>query len=78
MLAFGQQRFVAEPVMILTELIAECSLERFFSYLVMARGDMGRYEWTPCICQNSEEKRCPRVSRAVGVNEIVFMALDIL
>ena len=40
MLAFGQQRFVAGPVMILTELIAECSLERFFLYLVIARGDI--------------------------------------
>ena len=40
MLAFGQQRFVAGPVMILAELIAECRLERFFAYLVMARGIM--------------------------------------
>ena len=40
MFAFVQQRFVAGLVMILTELIAECSLEHFLSYLVMARGDM--------------------------------------
>ena len=42
MLAFGQQRFVAGPMMILAELIAECSLERLFSYLVMTRRDMKR------------------------------------
>ena len=40
MLAFGQQQFIAGPVMIVAELVAECSLERFFSYLMMARGDI--------------------------------------
>ena len=40
MLTFGQQLFVAGSVMILAELIAECNLDRLFSYLVMARGDM--------------------------------------
>ena len=39
-LAFGQQRFVAGPLMIVAELIAECSLKRLFSYLLMAKGDM--------------------------------------
>ena len=39
MLAFGQQRFVAGP-MILTDLMTECNLEGMFSYRVMAQGDM--------------------------------------
>ena len=40
MLAFGQQKFVSGPMMKFAELIAECSIERLFSYLVMAKGDM--------------------------------------
>ena len=40
MLAFGQQKFVAGPMMILAELIAECSIERLFLYLVIGKGDM--------------------------------------
>ena len=40
MLAFGQQRFLAGPMMTLAELITECNLERLFSKLVMAKGDM--------------------------------------
>ena len=40
MLTFGQQRLVARRMMILVELTGECSLERLFSYLVMAKGDM--------------------------------------
>ena len=39
-LAFGQQWFVTGPVVILIEMIAECSLERFFLYQVMTRGDL--------------------------------------
>ena len=40
MLTFGQQKFVAGPMMILAELMAERSIERLFSYLVMAKRDM--------------------------------------
>ena len=36
MLAFEQQHFVAGPMMILTDLVTECNLERMmFSYIVM-------------------------------------------
>ena len=40
MLAFGQQKFNAGPLMLLLDVTIECNLEGFFSYLVMARGDM--------------------------------------
>ena len=40
MLTFGQQRCVAGPMMILAELLLKCSLEHFFSNLVMARENM--------------------------------------
>ena len=40
MLTFGQKRFVAGPMMILTDLVTECNLEWLFSYLVIARGNI--------------------------------------
>ena len=40
MLAFGQQRFVAGPVMKLAELVAESNLEFWFVFLMMALGDV--------------------------------------
>ena len=40
MLTFGQKRFVAGPMMILTDLITESNLEWLFSYLVLSRGDI--------------------------------------
>ena len=38
MLAFGQKRFVAGPMMILADLVTECNLVWLFSYLVIERG----------------------------------------
>ena len=40
MLVFGQQRFVAGPMMILADLVTNCNLECLFSYLVIAQGDL--------------------------------------
>ena len=40
MVAFGQQRLVAWPMMILAELVAESNLDYLFSYLLMTRGDI--------------------------------------
>ena len=40
LLGLGKKQFAAGPMMILVKMIAKCSLEHLFSYLVMARGDM--------------------------------------
>ena len=40
MVAFEQQKCNAGPLMLLLDVTVECNVEGFFSYLVMARGDM--------------------------------------
>ena len=65
LLAFGQQRFVEGPVVILAELIAECSLERFFSYLVKARGKMQELVAFAKILRKKHAQRHPEQLEAM-------------
>ena len=61
-------RFVAGPMMILAELIAECGLERLFSNLVMAKGDMKGLLALAEILEKKDAQEYPKQLEAMKVS----------
>ena len=61
MLVFGQQRFVAGPMMILADLVTKCNLEWLFSYLVIAQGDVAGLTALAEILEKRTRKNTPHI-----------------
>ena len=59
MLTFDQKRFVAGPMMMLTDLITECNLEWLFSYLVLVRGDIAGLTALAELLQKKDAQEYP-------------------
>ena len=78
MLVFGQQRFVAGPMMILADLVTECNLEWLFSYLVIAQGDIAGLTALAELLEKRTHRSKKKVHRTSGSKETILISLDIL
>ena len=68
MLTFGQQKFVAGPMIKLAELMVERSIQRLFSYLVMAKGDMKGLLAQAEILKRKDAQECPEQMEAIKLS----------